>query len=212
MGISRDSRHKHRKTGGRRNIHQKKRKYEMGRPAALCKLGAKRVRPVRCRGGNMKYRALRVDNGNFSWGSENCAKKVRLLDVVYNATSNELVRTKTLTKNTVVQIDAQPFKQWYLKKYGVDLGKKGKGAKGKDGKDAKEGEEPEKKSRHVAFKLKYRESRQKLDPAVEEQFQSGRLLACIASRPGQCGRCDGYVLEGEELTFYKRKLEKKKKA
>jgi len=212
MGISRDSRHKHRKTGGRRNIHQKKRKYEMGRPAALCKLGAKRVRPVRCRGGNMKYRALRVDNGNFSWGSENCAKKVRLLDVVYNATSNELVRTKTLTKNTVVQIDAQPFKQWYLKKYGVDLGKKGKGAKGKDGKDAKEGEEPEKKSRHVTFKLKYRESRQKLDPAVEEQFQSGRLLAAIASRPGQCGRCDGYVLEGEELTFYKRKLEKKKKA
>uniref|UniRef100_A0A7S2JIF3 40S ribosomal protein S8 n=1 Tax=Zooxanthella nutricula TaxID=1333877 RepID=A0A7S2JIF3_9DINO len=212
MGISRDSRHKHRKTGGRRNIHQKKRKYEMGRPAALCKLGAKRVRPVRCRGGNMKYRALRVDAGNFAWGSENCTKKVRLLDVVYNATSNELVRTKTLTKNTVVQIDAQPFKQWYLKKYGVDLGKKGKAAKGKDTKDTKEGEEPEKKSRHVVFKLKYRESKQKLDPAVEEQFQSGRLLAAIASRPGQCGRCDGYILEGEELTFYKRKLEKKKKA
>ena len=29
------------------------------------------------------------------------------------------------------------------------------------------------------------------------RFQSGRLLACIASRPGQCGRADGYVLEGE---------------
>lgn len=37
---------------------------------------------------------------------------MRILDVVYNATSNELVRTKTLTKNTIVQIDAQPFKQW----------------------------------------------------------------------------------------------------
>uniref|UniRef100_A0A7S2NMW8 40S ribosomal protein S8 n=1 Tax=Zooxanthella nutricula TaxID=1333877 RepID=A0A7S2NMW8_9DINO len=99
-----------------------------------------------------------------------------------------------------------------MKKYGVDLGKKGKAAKGKDTKETKEGEEPEKKSRHVVFKLKYRESKQKLDPAVEEQFQSGRLLASIASRPGQCGRCDGYILEGEELTFYKRKLEKKKKA
>lgn len=31
----------------------KKRKYEMGRPATPCKLGAKRVRSVRCRGGNM---------------------------------------------------------------------------------------------------------------------------------------------------------------
>merc|ERR1711935_1147499 len=101
--------------------------FEMGRPPAMTKLGSKRVRVVRGRGGNMKYRALRVDHGNFAWGSENCTKKVRILDVVYNATSNELVRTKTLTKNTIVQIDAQPFKQWYVKKYGVDLGKKTKG-------------------------------------------------------------------------------------
>merc|ERR1712039_1101848 len=211
-GIARDSRHKHRKTGGRRNIHQKKRKFEMGRPMALCKVGSKRVRVVRCRGGNSKFRALRLDSGNYAWGSENCTKKVRILDVVYNATSNELVRTKTLTKNTIVQIDAQPFKQWYLKKYGVDLGKKGK--KGKADSKAKDADEEkaEKRSRHVVAKQKYRDSKQKLDPAVEEQFQSGRLLACIASRPGQSGRCDGYVIEGDELTFYKRKLEKKKKA
>merc|ERR1712190_72353 len=132
---ARDSRHKHRKTGGRRNIHQKKRKFEMGRPVALCKVGAKRVRVVRCRGGNSKFRALRLDSGNYAWGSENCTKKVRILDVVYNATSNELVRTKTLTKNTIVQIDAQPFKQWYLKKYGVDLGKRAKDKKGKSDKE-----------------------------------------------------------------------------
>jgi len=207
MGISRDSRHKHRKTGGRRNIHQKKRKFEMGRPGAMTKLGVKRVRPVRCRGGNMKYRALRLDGGNYAWGSENCAKKVRILDVVYNSTSNELVRTKTLMKNAIVQIDGQPFKQWYLKKYGVDLGKK-KAKAGQDGTD----KEAETKSRHVTFKHKFRESKQKLDPLIQEQFQSGRLLACIASRPGQCGRADGYVLEGDELAFYKRKLEKKKKA
>ena len=56
---------------------------------------------VGCPGGNMKYRALRLDSGNFAWGSENCTKKVRILDVVYNATSNELVRTKTLLKNAV---------------------------------------------------------------------------------------------------------------
>lgn len=208
MGIARDSRHKHRKTGGRRNIHQKKRKFEMGRPPAMTKLGVKRVRPVRCRGGNMKYRALRLDSGNYAWGSENCTRKVRILDVVYNATSNELVRTKTLLKNTVVQIDAQPYKQWYLKRYGVDLGKKAKGAKKPEDDAAK----AEKRSRHVLAKQKYRLSKQKLDPVLEDQFQSGRLLAAISSRPGQCGRADGYVLEGEELTFYKRKLEKKKKA
>merc|ERR1712084_170446 len=170
-------------------------------------------RVVRCRGGNSKFRALRVDSGNYAWGSENCTKKVRILDVVYNATSNELVRTKTLTKNTIVQIDAQPFKQWYLKKYGVDLGKKTKDKAGKaDKTKGGDDEKAEKRSRHVVAKQKYRDSKQKLDPAVGEQFQSGRLLACIASRPDQSGRCDGYIIEGDELTFYKRKLEKKKKA
>merc|ERR1711957_388960 len=113
--------------------------------------------------------------------------------------------------NTIVQIDAQPYTQWYLKKYGVDLRKRGKRAAKESAKDVKE-EPEEKKSRHVIFKLKAREAKQKLDPAVEEQFQSGRLLACIASRPGQSGRCDGYILEGDELTFYRKKLEKKKKA
>mmetsp|Transcript_51784 Transcript_51784/g.109959 ORF Transcript_51784/g.109959 Transcript_51784/m.109959 type:complete len:206 (+) Transcript_51784:93-710(+) len=205
MGISRDSRHKHRHTGGRRNIHQKKRKFEMGRPAALCKLGHKRVRSVRGRGGNMKYRALRADAGNFAWGTEHVAKKVRILDVVYNATSNELVRTKTLTKNTIVQIDAHPFMQWYKKHYGIEVGKKKKGAHGEE--DAEE-----KKSFKVVSKQKARATGAKLDTTIEDQFQTGRLLACIASRPGQSGRCDGYVLEGEELAFYKRKLEKKKKA
>ncbi|CAK9088572.1 unnamed protein product [Durusdinium trenchii] len=207
MGIGRDSRHKHYKTGGRSKTSIKKRKYEMGRPATPCKLGVKRIRSVRGRGGNMKYRALRLDAGNYAWGSENVAKKVRILDVVYNATSNELVRTKTLLKNTVVQIDAHPFMQFYLKKYGQDLGKKKKGAAAGD----KTEKDEAKVSRHVLFKQKARASRQKLDPVLEEQFQSGRLLACIASRPGQCGRADGYVLEGEELSFYKRKLEKKKK-
>ena len=35
-------------------------------------------------------------------------------------------------------------------------------------------------------------------------------LACIASRPGQSGRCDGYILEGKELEFYLKKLKSKK--
>merc|ERR1719507_818419 len=92
----------------------------------MTRLGVKRVRDVRCRGGNLKYRALRLDGGNFAWGSENCTRKVRVMDVVYNSTNNELVRTKTLVKNTIVQVDAAPYKQWYAKHYGVELGKKKK--------------------------------------------------------------------------------------
>jgi hypothetical protein len=38
----------------------------------------------------------------------------------------------------------------------------------------------------------------------------GRLYACLASRPGQSGRADGYILEGPELLFYIKKMQKKK--
>ncbi len=47
------------------------RRYEMGRQPANTKIsGNVSVRRVRVRGGNFKFRALRLDQGNFSWGSE----------------------------------------------------------------------------------------------------------------------------------------------
>jgi small subunit ribosomal protein S8e len=123
MGINRDSRHKRRLTGGRMPVHKKKRAYEKARPVSNTKLSDKpRVRPVRVRGGNYKYRALRLKEGNFNWPSEAMAKKTRILDIVYNASNNELVRTKTLVKNCIVQIDAAPFKTWYNTHYGADIG------------------------------------------------------------------------------------------
>lgn len=118
LGISRDKWHKRRATGGKRKAIRKKRKFELGRPAAntkvrerswlgactvvgtkwkkrpweleiaiiiattlvvwlLCvffwlrlQLGQKRIHIVRTRGGNKKFRALRLDHGNYAWGSE----------------------------------------------------------------------------------------------------------------------------------------------
>jgi small subunit ribosomal protein S8e len=130
------------------------------------------------------------------------------LDTVYNASNQELVRTKTVTKNTIVQIDATPFRHWYMKHYGVDLSKKKTGAAAAA---AAAPVQETKQSGHLQAKLKARNATRVLEANIEEQFASGRLLACIASRPGQSGRADGYILEGEELSFYLRKLEKKKK-
>ena len=101
----------------------------MGRQPANTKLSSnKTVRRIRVRGGNVKWRALRLDTGNYSWGSEAVTRKTRVLDVVYNASNNELVRTKTLVKSAIVQVDAAPFKQWYLQHYGVEVGRKKKNA------------------------------------------------------------------------------------
>ncbi|KAL8215707.1 hypothetical protein R6Q57_022544 [Mikania cordata] len=188
--------------------------YELGRQPANTKISSnKTVRRVRVRGGNVKWRALRLDTGNYSWGSEAVTRKTRILDVVYNASNNELVRTQTLVKSAIVQVDAAPFKQWYLQHYGVDIGRKKKTATSaakKEGEEVEGATEEAKKSNHVARKLEKRQEDRKLDPHVEEQFSSGRLLAAISSRPGQCGRADGYILEGKELEFYMKKLQKKK--
>ena len=206
MGISRDSRHKRRSTGGRMPVHQKKRKFEMARQPSMTKLGAKQVRSVRGRGGNFKHRALRVDVGNYTWASEAFSSKTRILDVVYNATNNELVRTKTIVKNSIVQVDATPFKKFYAEHNDVELGKK----KQKEAEAAAAATEV-KKSRHVLATLKKRQAARVIDQHVADQFAAGRLLACVASRPGQSGRADGYILEGKELEFYIKKMEKKKK-
>ncbi|OIW21707.1 hypothetical protein TanjilG_08327 [Lupinus angustifolius] len=213
IGISRDSMHKRRATGGKKKAWRKKRKYELGRQPANTKLSSnKTVRRIRVRGGNVKWRALRLDTGNFSWGSEAVTRKTRLLDVVYNASNNELVRTQTLVKGAIVQVDAAPFKQWYLQHYGVEVGRKKKTASKKE--TAEEGEaaaaEETKKSNHVQRKIEKRQKDRQLDSHIEEQFGGGRLLASISSRPGQCGRADGYILEGKELEFYLKKLQKKK--
>merc|ERR1712167_171862 len=80
---------------------RKKRQFLMGRPSSMTKLASHRVHHVRTRGGNMKYRALRLDQGNFSWASEAVSRKVRVIDVV-----------------------STPFRQWYESHYAKALGRK----------------------------------------------------------------------------------------
>jgi len=166
------------------------------------KIGEKTVRRYRVRGGNYKFKALKLDSGNFSWPSEQVTRKSKVQSVVYNASNNELVRTNTLVKSSIIQIDATPFKQWYLRHYGTELGKK---------KIKEEGAAEVKQSRHLKAEIAGRQKERFIDHHVEEQFNQGRLLARITSRPGQSGRCDGYVLEGKELDFYLKKLDKKSK-
>ncbi|KAI0344739.1 40S ribosomal protein S8 [Trametopsis cervina] len=199
MGITRSSRHKRSASGAQRPHYRKKRKFELGRQPANTKLGPKRVHTVRVRGGNLKYRALRLETGNFAWASENTTRKTRILGVVYNSSNNELVRTNTLVKGAIIQVDATPFRQWYEAHYAQPVTKKG--AK----KETTETEE-KKLSHHAQRHLDEKKKESKIDTLLESQFAAGRLYAAISSRPGQSGRGDGYILEGKELEFYLRKI------
>ncbi len=116
--------------------------------------------------------------------------------------NNELVRTNTLTKSAVIQIDAAPFRQWYEAHYGTSLGRKRQQKAGGEAKEEK------KLSKSVEQKHAERQKAGKIEAAVQRQFEAGRLYAVVASRPGQSGRADGYILEGEELAFYQRAIRK----
>lgn len=103
----------------------------------------------------------------------------------------------------MVQVDAAPFRQWYEAHYGQALGRR------RQQKAGQEAVEPEKKSKSVEKKQATRFAAQgKVDAVLEKQFEAGRLFAIISSRPGQSGRVDGYILEGEELAFYQKALRK----
>lgn len=154
---------------------------------------------MRVRGGNRKFRALRLDSGNFAWGSEGISRKCRVIQVVYHPSNNELVRTNSLTKSAIIQIDAAPLRQWYEAHYGQPIGKSKSGQR-----KATEGETVNaevSKSKHVSRKIASRAASAKVEQSLDTQFAAGRLYAAVSSRPGQSGRCDGYVLEGEELSF-----------
>jgi small subunit ribosomal protein S8e len=168
-------------------------------------------------------------------------KKSRILDVVYNASNNELVRTKTIVKNCIVQIDSTPFRSWYELHYHTKV----TGKKSDEAAAAPE-EEAKKLSDHLTRKIAARKKAHVLDSkladvrrwcslpvsleprgcvlqlytprlnhcvflVILQQISTGRVLACISSRPGQSGRADGYILEGPELEFYQKQLLKKKK-
>ena len=71
------------------------------------------------------------------------------------------MRTKTLVKNAIIQIDATPFKQWYEQHYGVKVGVK----KGKKAAAEKEEATEVKQSKSVQKKIL---ERQKLRTLVRE--------------------------------------------
>ena len=203
MGITRSSKTKRRLTGGRMPIHRKKRKFEMGRQPSLTKLGEKKIIEVRGRGCQKKKRALKLNEGNFMWVSEKVSRKCKIVEVVFNATNNELVRTQTLVKNCIVAIDPTPFKYYWYIHYDDNKITRMPEISDPDRKKKLE----EKRNKHKKAHP-YKDQLDKLGRFFE-LLNKGRLYACITSRPGQVGKADGYLLEGKELEFYIKKVEKK---
>ena len=177
----------------------------MGRQPSNTKLGEQKVVKISCRGNTVKYRALKLSEGNFSWISERVSRKCKILEVLYNASNNELVRTQTLVKGCIVSVDPTPFKYyWYIHYTDVKVTR------------LPEIQDPKRKKALEDKKNKLQKPHPKKDQLDKlnhffDLMNKGRLYAAITSRPGQVGKADGYLLEGKELEFYMKKLEKKGK-
>lgn len=197
MGITKMGDLKRTKSGARTKAWRNKRNHALGRPAANTRIGEERIHAVRSRGGNVKHRALRLEAGTFAWASENVTRKTRIISVVYHPSDNEFVRTNTLTKGSIVSIDATPFKTWYERQYGRALGRS-------------QYVKPEKVTAAIQERWNKLASQGQVADNLVSQFDGSKIYACITSRPGQVGRADGYILEGEELDFYASRIGKKK--
>jgi ribosomal protein S8E len=80
MGISRDSRHKRRLTGGRMPIHKKKESFRK-KPDQYQTPSSSTIRleseELELEVAIISFRALRLKEGNFNWASESVTRKTR---------------------------------------------------------------------------------------------------------------------------------------
>lgn len=97
--------HKRKKTGGRRRIWRKKRKYERGGIPTETILGETRLKVERVKGGNIKIRLLRAEYANLYIPSENKVVKTRILRVISNPSNRDYSRRGVITKGAIIETE-----------------------------------------------------------------------------------------------------------
>ena len=85
------------------NRDRKKRKAELGKPASLTKIGEKKVKNIRARGGNTKLRTLQYSNVTIMEGKKKVDAKI--VRVVENTANRHFVRMNVMTKGAVIETD-----------------------------------------------------------------------------------------------------------
>ncbi len=93
------------KTGGKVNLHRRKRKWEMGSNPILTKLGSIKRKIVRTKGGNEKVKALSASYANVYDPSSMKTKKVKIIDVLKNPANPHFVRRGILTKGVTIETE-----------------------------------------------------------------------------------------------------------
>ncbi|BAW31596.1 MAG TPA: 30S ribosomal protein S8e [Methanothermobacter sp.] len=90
-------------TGGRLKKNRGKRKYELGREAAETRIGERKMRTIRTRGGNRKLRLVTDTQINVVDPDTNKVEVAEILNVIENRANPHFVRRNIITKGAIVE-------------------------------------------------------------------------------------------------------------
>ena len=94
--------HKRKKSGGRRRPFRDKRAYERGSPPSETRLGDRRLKIKRARGGNVKLALLACKEANIVDPSSGKAQKVEIRDILENPANREYRKREIITKGAII--------------------------------------------------------------------------------------------------------------
>ncbi len=92
-------------TGGRGKSNRNKRKNEFGREPAETKIGDRKIKKIRAKGGNEKIRLTNENKINVVDPKKNEAQVAEILNVVENTANIQFVRRNIINKGAVVETD-----------------------------------------------------------------------------------------------------------
>lgn len=97
-------------SGGRAKLNKNKRKAELGKGAAETKIGDRRVKKIRTKGGNEKIRLTNDNKINVVNPKTKKVEVAEILNVVENSANTHFVRRNIITKGAVVETSAGTVK------------------------------------------------------------------------------------------------------
>lgn len=94
--------HKRKKSGGRRRPLRGKRAYERGSPPSETRLGDRRLKIKRARGGNIKLTLLACKEANIIDPNSGKAQKAEIKDILENPANREYQKREIITKGAII--------------------------------------------------------------------------------------------------------------
>lgn len=93
-------------SGGRAKLNKNKRKSELGKGAAETKIGERKVKKIRTKGGNNKKRLTNENKINVVNPETGKVEVAEILNVVENSANVHFVRRNIITKGAVLETSA----------------------------------------------------------------------------------------------------------